>query len=299
MNLDQLSNYCPSDYNDFIPEEFSIEDKYTAFNNNYIFDSHETAEFSKDFDKFFEEKFQQNFNPYFCIKLEEKENENEKHLSNYNIFKVKKYEKRGRKKNFLKKKRKTHCKTDDDNVLRKIQVHFFTFLINFTNDILKVGFPTKDSVDNIVNFRQIKYEDKSNITKKNIKELESCSIKDILNEDISSKFEKSGKNHNEIDYKEIREQISNNKSLSWIQKFFDMNYFERFRKFYYKFKKENIMMFQGKEIIFSEKAKSFYDLLEKNEERIKKRLIIISERYLKREKNMFITNNFRFKKELY
>ena len=58
MNLDQLSNYCPSDYNDFIPEDFSIEDKYTAFNNNYIFDSHETSEFSKDFDKFFEEKFQ-------------------------------------------------------------------------------------------------------------------------------------------------------------------------------------------------------------------------------------------------
>ena len=63
--------------------------------------------------------------------------------------------KRGRKikkENNSLEKRKTHKKTDFDNLLRKIQVHFLNFLIDFCNEALKTEF------DNFpFSFKRIKF----------------------------------------------------------------------------------------------------------------------------------------------
>ena len=282
MSLDQLSNDALSD-SDNIPIINPIESECHYLENDYLYDDYrKTAEYSEHIIKVCGEIFPPIITP--CLELEEKEDE--KHLSNcdYNYFKIKKHEKRGRKKygidtNTYKPQRKIHDKTDDDNVLTKIQVHFLKFIINFTNDILKTGFQMKDNDHNNNYFKQINYNDKKTVTISHIKKLKSSSIKDILQMKASSKFQKYGEDYNADNYKNILNKIKNDDSLKWIKDFFDLNYLDVFEKFYYSFNEVKSIMFKGKKIIFSKKTKSFYDLLEKNEPEMKECLITISARY--------------------
>jgi len=205
--------------------------------------------------------------PKAIIELEENEdkNQNPKCVT----LNLKKYTKRGRKKEEGKPIRKKHSSMDDDNVLTKIQVHFFTYLINITNDIIKSGFGKNDD------FQQIKYDDKKNIKLDNIKKLKNSKIKDILQMKISSKCRKYDENYNKNNYIKILEAISNDTSLNWITDFFHMNYLDLFEKYY-----NNDNSFFGKEINISKETKSFNDLLKKNDDKMKDCLNIISKRYL-------------------
>ena len=205
--------------------------------------------------------------PKATIELEENEdkNQNPKCIT----LNLKKYTKRGRKKEEGKPIRKKHSSMDDDNVLTKIQVHFFTYLINITNDIIKSGFGKNDD------FQQIKYDDKKNIKLDNIKKLKNSKIKDILQMKISSKCRKYDENYNKNNYIKILEAISNDTSLNWITDFFHMNYLDLFEKYY-----NNDNSFFGKEINISKETKSFNDLLKKNDDKMKECLDIISKRYL-------------------
>ena len=205
--------------------------------------------------------------PKATIELEENEdkNQNPKCVT----LNLKKYTKRGRKKEEGKPIRKKHSSMDDDNVLTKIQVHFFTYLINITNDIIKSGFGKNDD------FQQIKYDDKKNIKLDNIKKLKNSKIKDILQMKISSKCRKYDENYNKNNYIKILETISNDTSLNWITDFFHMNYLDLFEKYY-----NNENSFFGKEINISKETKSFNDLLKKNDDKMKECLDIISKRYL-------------------
>ena len=205
--------------------------------------------------------------PKATIELEENEdkNQNPKCVT----LNLKKYTKRGRKKEEGKPIRKKHSSMDDDNVLTKIQVHFFTYLINITNDIIKSGFGKNDD------FQQIKYDDKKNIKLDNIKKLKNSKIKDILQMKISSKCRKYDENYNKNNYIKILETISNDTSLNWITDFFHMNYLDLFEKYY-----NNDNSFFGKEINISKETKSFNDLLKKNDDKMKDCLNIISKRYL-------------------
>ena len=205
--------------------------------------------------------------PKATIELEENEdkNQNPKCVT----LNLKKYTKRGRKKEEGKPIRKKHSSMDDDNVLTKIQVHFFTYLINITNDIIKSGFGKNDD------FQQIKYDDKKNIKLDNIKKLKNSKIKDILQMKISSKCRKYDENYNKNNYIKILEAISNDTSLNWITDFFHMNYLDLFEKYY-----NNDNSFFGKEINISKETKSFNDLLKKNDDKMKECLNIISKRYL-------------------
>jgi len=205
--------------------------------------------------------------PKATIELEENEdkNQNPKCVT----LNLKKYTKRGRKKEEGKPIRKKHSSMDDDNVLTKIQVHFFTYLINITNDIIKSGFGKNDD------FQQIKYDDKKNIKLDNIKKLKNSKIKDILQMKISSKCRKYDENYNKNNYIKILETISNDTSLNWITDFLHMNYLDLFEKYY-----NNDNSFFGKEINISKETKSFNDLLKKNDDKMKECLNIISKRYL-------------------
>ena len=213
-----------------------------------------------------------------CIQLEENDNK-------LILFKTKKLQKRGRKQqiqtsfNSYKPKRKIHSKTDDDNVLIKIQVHFLTFLINITNDLIEPYFQAKKK--NIF-FRQINYDDKKTITLEHISQLKRSSIKDILQMKISPKCRNYGEDYNKKNYNYILEKINNDKDLEWINNFFNLNYLELFEKYY----KRNNFYFQDKKINFSKKTKTFYNLLEKNknDQEIQECFKKISERYLNREK---------------
>ena len=198
-----------------------------------------------------------------------------------NKFIIQKYENRGRKSH--ESKRKTHKKYCDDNVRTKIQVHFMKFLINFTNDILKAG-KIKDDDGNDISFLPINYKDKKNISLKYFEELKSCSIKDILQKETSPKYVKYEKYYNKNVYNYISNKISKHESISWIKKYFDIKYLDAYDTFYFEIER---VIFQGKEINFSENTKSFNDLLENNQGKMKQNLKTISVRYSIREKIPF------------
>ena len=213
-----------------------------------------------------------------CQNIESKENDKLKS----HIFQTIPPKKRGRTKK-IDVIRKIHGKTDDDNVLTKLQTHFLKFLINVCNDI--IGPYLKEEKNNKY-FRQINYKIKKNITADHINALKSCKIKDIFKMEISKKYREYDKDNNKQVYDFICDKANKNEKLRWIINFFEMNYLDFFENYYYTDKRRNYFSFQNNKINFSEKTKSFYNLLEKNRNNpeIQECLIRISKRYLKRIK---------------
>ena len=171
------------------------------------------------------------------------------------IFKITRKKNRGKIKSQIpnKKNREKHDKYEIGNVLTKIQVHCFKFLINFINDLIKQAFQKNNH--NIKKFKQISYAIKKNINRENIKELKATQIKVILQKEISLKGQ-NDKNYNKNIYDKINKLIENDSTLNWINDIFEMNYLEFLKKFYI----DN----NEKDITISKETKSFNDLLEKN-----------------------------------
>ena len=172
--------------------------------------------------------------------------------------------KRGRKikkENNSLEKRKTHKKTDFDNLLRKIQVHFLNFLIDFCNEALKTEF------DNFpFSFKRIKANTKEKINSKNVTEFKEKTINDLLHLDISSKYKRFKKSHNKNLLK--NEKIKNSK---WLNDLFNIKYIELFNDYYNDRFPSNKKIFKNK-IILTKNTKNFYYLLEQNKD-IRKELI--------------------------
>ena len=176
--------------------------------------------------------------------------------------------KRGRKAKGKNKNKKTHTNTREDNLLTKIQIHFFNFVINFCNDALKEECPNSKAF-----FQKINYENKKNVKYSYTSSLKEASIKYLLKMDISIKHKKCGSSYN----KDLLEKIeSSSPSLS---KLFEMKYLELFEKYYNKGNPLNEIVYENK-IIKLEKAKSkaFYNLIDKYKN-LKKYLLDISEKY--------------------
>lgn len=276
--ISESSDYSPGNIllEDNFDEIGSLADRISTSNN---------FENINEVDKAFDDVF-----PFIKSTLELPENEESKVV----LFKTKKHKKRGRKKsqnifgNFIQTKRKIHCKTDDDNVRIKIQVHFLTFVINITNDVIDSYFQAKK---NGIYFRQINYFDKKNITLSHISRLKDCSIKDILQKikitPKCRKCRKKGEDYNKKTYDYYLKLIEGDESLNWINDFFNMNYLDLFERYYYTYEKKSDFVIGDRKINYSTKTKPFYDLLEKNrndeiiQECFKK---IISEQYLYRPK---------------
>ena len=189
-----------------------------------------------------------------------------------NLFSIKSH-KRGRK--TYKNGPIIHRSDSFDNLLRKIQVHFLNFLIDFCNDALKTEYENSD-----YSFKQIKYyKVKQEIKYSYLKNLKHCSIKDILNFDISSKYLNLDRKHN----KKLLEKIES--SSIWLYNLFQMNYLQLFKYYYNDGKPLNKIYFMEREIFLTPKTKSFYCLLEKNRN-LKKEIIEIAKRcYLKEDNN--------------
>ena len=162
--------------------------------------------------------------------------------------------KRGRKNKLktTKKSRKTHSNKSFDNLLRKIQVHFLTFLIGFVNDILK-----KDlNYSHKFSFKQIKTEIKNNVKYENVSKLKEMTVGDILQKDISKKYKRYNKCYN----REIFEKIQ--RKSNWFDELFKMKYLELFNYYYNEGFPKKIFLYKKSEIILSPKTKSFYYLIE-------------------------------------
>ena len=153
---------------------------------------------------------------------------------------------RGRKrKNYnYKNQRKVHGKLDKDNILRKVNVVFFSFIIDLANKIVDV-FKFKEK------FFPLAYAFKQNISKKRLNYLKGLTLGEILCSDISGKFKKLPSNKNKIFY----QQVINNEN---IRKFFSKNFMSVFNIF---IKNQRNIKIGNIELNISPKVKMFDDFL--------------------------------------
>ena len=119
---------------------------------------------------------------------------------------------------------RSHTKFSNDNILRKIQVHYLTFLVKYVNYFIKkyVNKPYPS-------FNQLSYDFKKNITKDFRKSLETQTVGGILQnkESLKNKITES----------------NNNKNIYWkmynahteIKKLFNINYITFFKEVYANF----------------------------------------------------------------
>ena len=210
----------------------------------------------------------------------------EEHKKNPNLFitnvvtndtSLLRNKKRGRTSISKNEDRKNHDRFSFDNIKRKIQVHYLSFIISFINDILKsLGFREK--------FYNLSYKFKHVVNKEQLTKLKSSNIGEIVSNRISTRYIRIGENFNSNLYK----KFETNKVLS---KIFGMNYLIFFRMFYMKNDKNVDLRIFGidKEITLSKKTKTYYELLEnfkkkEDEIYIKKVNECLNKNYLMRKK---------------
>lgn len=153
--------------------------------------------------------------------------------------------KRGRKKTKIDKRR--HNSDSLDNLLRKLKVHYLSFIISFINDIL-------EQLKYKFIFYKLNYDFKQ---KSETKALKKQTIREIICQNISRKYTNEVANYNKILLEEIQK---NNKVL---YKLFSENYLQLFKKIYFKSKKIINLREYGldKTINLSNKVKMYDNLL--------------------------------------
>ena len=157
----------------------------------------------------------------------------------------------------LKKISHTHSALDDDNVLRKIQVHFLTFLVSFTNDYIDALFPNMNK-KNILHFRHIDYKLKKTINHNSVEGIKVLNIGEILKKEASPKNKTCQSNINEIIYNKLCEKFPSLR-LNYFNKLFK----EFFIEYYYN-KNERFIIINGVKVILSKKTQAFNALIQKN-----------------------------------
>ena len=189
--------------------------------------------------------------------------------------------KRGRASNDKDKKNKTkrvHSSTDFDNILRKLQVHFLSFIIHFINEILDEFYPNEKNI----RFLNLSYEAKKNVKHDYVESLKKRQIKDILIFPPSTKY----KIHNDENInKEIFERIC--ESNSYLKLFFEITYLDLFNRYY--IKNTKTFTFDDKEITFK-KASFFSDLLKANQISANKIEQIAKSQFCEKNSTFFVVN---------
>ena len=167
---------------------------------------------------------------------------------------------RKRPKKELKKEenKKIHTYKDDDNILRKIQVHFLSFIINCTNEVVKSLCLCNGLIDNsgIPYFVHLDYELKKVVNHRYVEDLKKKTIGDIVQFKATSKAKKlKDKNINIKTYDYIKDIIPS------INNFFQKSYLSIFKDYYFPGKK--CIDINGQIIPLSNKTQTFKDLIKK------------------------------------
>ena len=145
---------------------------------------------------------------------------------------------------------KCHDKNSYDNILRKIQVKFISFIIEYANAILKTFCNSK--------FLKIDYQFKKKVNKSSFKEIKNQKISEILCQEISKKYKRINKETNRII---VELYIETNPELKQI---FSETYENLFKNIYYLGKREIILKINGENRIISLYGiEMFKDLLNK------------------------------------
>lgn len=171
-------------------------------------------------------------------------------------FRIYIYKKRGRKTKENENSIKIHGKFGEDNIIRKIQVSYINFIIDFLNEILRII----NRID--LHFIRLDYFYKKIVNKSHREILKKKNIEEVLRNKISSKYSNNKINVN----RDICEKIKK-ENIYLLINILNKNIFFFFDKIYYK----NCRNFNFKEFGFddmnvqlSQKIELFEDLIAKN-----------------------------------
>ena len=179
--------------------------------------------------------------------------------------------KRGRS-NKLNKRKKEHSSSSTDNVIRKIQIHFLTFVIFFINDTVKGFFKYQK-----YKFADFAHKEKSKVSFDYVDEMKNSTIGDLLFRiTISPKF-KCGKDNNINNLKQLEQ-------FPFFQSLFNIKYLDLFAKYYNANQPLKELLINGMKISFSSKTRSFSELLlRKENKKLKDVLIDVAENFYLRD----------------
>ena len=187
-----------------------------------------------------------------------------------------------------KKRERTHNNTDFDNLHRKIQVHFLSFIIKVSNDALLTKFPNYKN-----NFKDISHDVKKIVNYETCSNFKNLTIKEILSQKVSSKYKKFNQDIN----KEILNEVCKSE---WLKKFYNMKFMDIFEIYHSYGKALKEFEFEHKTIKLSESTKTFFNLLNKEQNiPIKNKLIeTLSIVYYNGYDKYIKSNSFKSRKDL-
>lgn len=279
-----LDSFMPNSSNDEIKLKnenfFSCSESEIKNNNDKIFKSFEEISennsfyiFKKTLPSNLENNPDYKFNLYPENNKEEKnEGIKEKKIVKFIATKLLK-KKRGRLRKSNTKKVKVHSKDAKDNIRKKIIGHFISFLIALANDAIKVESPGNE-YNNF--FKPILSKVKCKIKKDDILKLKYHSI-------LTDYLISSNKGIKKKNKKYVQEEKTNKtnyeniiKKFPSLKKFFEQKIIDVFKNYYCKNKKDvnNMFDFNGVKIKLSSETKTFWDLLEKKENKNSKEKFI-------------------------
>jgi hypothetical protein len=159
--------------------------------------------------------------------------------------------KRGRKPKYDTKSKKVHDASDYDNIIRKIQVHFLSFIISFVNDLIENLLPNNKDLK----FKNLSYNLKKTVNHSYVENLKNKTIGEILQFEASSKNKKFSNTINQQIFQKVI------KLSPFLNNFFNMSYLHLFNNYYLKCNRT--FNLEGVIINISQKTKLFNDLIQK------------------------------------
>ena len=233
----------------FLPNPFPF---LSESNSNSLIDyfSEDILSISSKNDILNTRSFLSDYNPVESLGIIELKNKSKKQLFTTNKSELR--NKRGRK--IIKESKKAeHTAKYIDNITRKIQVHFLTFLVDLINDIIS----TIPNID--ISMKDLDYDMKCKVSKEYFEKMKKSSIKELFeNINITSKYKKFEKNINKENIKQLIEC-----DHDYFSNLFEKDYLFLFRLYYNNGKPLNKLSLFGKTIIISDETETFYDLIQK------------------------------------
>lgn len=133
--------------------------------------------------------------------------------------------KRGRAKNLESKRKTEHTKFSKDNMKRKIQVHYITFLVKYLNLQIRKYLNKKHPL-----FTNLSYDFKKNISKIFFKKLKQKTVGEILKNKESTKNKNNKVELSENNNEKVFESVYNKSEQ--IRKILDRKYLDLFKELY-------------------------------------------------------------------
>ena len=169
------------------------------------------------------------------------------------------------------KRKNTHTKFEKDNVMKKLNIHFISFIVKFVNFNIKKLISNKHPL-----FCNLSYNFKQKINNSNFNELKSMTIGEVLKNEGSNKNKR-----NVVFLKDHNERVFNSVYKTILKDLLDINYIEFFRYVYLRSSNEKFVQY-CKNYKIPKKILFFDDFLQKQVEKDK----INGEQYKERLKNL-------------